>query len=367
MTDRLEELRARIAEVDRRILRLVADRLALVREIGVAKRDAGLPVRSYGAEAEVMARYRDLARGLGVDDHLAERIAHQLIGAAVRLQEESQPQRGERTQRILIVGGAGKMGRWLASFFGAQGQAVTTLDPAGEVEGCATASDLESAARASHHVILATPLGPGREVLRQTLALRPSALVTDIFSLKSHVADLLSAAARHGLRVASLHPLFGPGVRTLSGRVMAVCDCGNRAAADQAAALFADTALTITRIPLGEHDAFMQYVLGLSHLTAILFFTTLANSGRSYADLAAMASTTFHKEARTAAEVARENPYLYYEIQHLNRHSAELFALLRESLARIEKAALSPDPARFAALMDAGRRFFPDVVPPDLG
>jgi chorismate mutase/prephenate dehydrogenase len=145
-----------------------------------------------------------------------------------------------------------------------------------------------------------------------------------------------------------------------------VCDCGNRDATADAAALFTDTALTITRIPVALHDELMQYVLGLSHLVAILFFTTLARSGRSYADLSQVASTTYLKEARTAAEVARESPGLYYEIQRLNRHSGELFALVRSCLAEIERAALADDGTAFSELMQAGQTFFPESLPADL-
>jgi prephenate dehydrogenase len=128
-----------------------------------------------------------------------------------------------------------------------------------------------------------------------------------------------------------------------------------------------DTALTITRLPVARHDEYMQYVLGLSHLVAILFFTTLARSGRSYTELSQVASTTFLKEARTAAEVSRESASLYFEIQRLNRHSAELFALVRACLSEIEAGALAGDGARFEELMRQGRAYFPASLPAELG
>ena len=367
MTPRLDELRARIADVDASLVNLVATRLSLAREVGDAKRAAGLPVRNYAAESEVLARFHALAARAGLDDRLAERFSQLLIGEAVRTQESDIAAGGAPGQRILIVGGAGKIGRWLADFFASQGHGVTTLDPAGSVPGFPAATDLSAAVRAADTVIVTTPLAVGHDVLGRILALAPRALVADAFSLKSHVLDLLEGAGRRGQRVASIHPLFGPGARTLSGRVMAVCDCGNRNAADDAAALFTDTALTITRIPVALHDELMQYVLGLSHLVAILFFTTLARSGRSYADLSQVASTTYLKEARTAAEVARESPGLYYEIQRLNRHSGELFGLVRSCLAEIERAALADDAVAFGELMRAGRAFFPESLPADLG
>ena len=367
MTASLDELRARIAEVDAALVNLVATRLALAREVGDAKRAAGLPVRNYATESEVLTRFHALAARAGLDDRLAERFSQLLIGEAVRTQETDIPAGGSPGRRILVVGGAGKIGRWLAAFFASQGHRVTTLDPAGAVPGFPCATELSGAVRAADAVIVTTPLAVGRDVLARILALEPRAVVADAFSLKSHVLDLLEEAGRRGLPVASIHPLFGPGARTLAGRVMAVCDCGNPGAADEAAALFADTALTITRLPVAQHDALMQYVLGLSHLVAILFFTTLSQSGRSYADLSQVASTTYLKEVRTAAEVARENPGLYYEIQRLNRHSGDLFTLVRSCLAEIERAALADDDAAFTELMRAGRAFFPESLPAELG
>jgi prephenate dehydrogenase len=65
--------------------------------------------------------------------------------------------------------------------------------------------------------------------------------------------------------------------------------------------------------------------------------------------------------------VARESPGLYYEIQRLNRHSGELFGLVRSCLAQIERAALADDAAAFGELMHAGRAFFPESLPADLG
>ena len=367
MTEGLDGLRARIAAVDARIVALVAERLALVRDVGAAKRTEGLPVRSYATETDVLDRLRRLASERGLDERVADALGGVLIGESVRAQEEAHPSPAAPTQRILLVGGAGKMGRWLARFFAVQGHEVITFDPAGPVPGLPSVDDLTDGVRAADAVLVATPLAAGAHVLADILALRPRALVADIFSLKSHVVDLLRGAAGRGLRVASLHPLFGPGVRTLSGRVLAVCECGDPGAADAAAALWGDTALTITRLPLAHHDRYMVYVLGLSHLSAILFFTTLARSPHSYAELARLASTTFLKEARTAAEVARESPHLYHEIQHLNDHSAALFADVREALAEIEAAALDADPRRFVACMERGRGFFTDSLPLDLG
>jgi len=367
MAKDLTDLRARIAALDTEIVRLAAERFALVREVGETKRVQGLPVRSFTAEADVIARYRASAKDRGLPEGFAERLALQIIAGAVQLQEESLPgSRPAASRRITIVGGAGKMGRWLAGYFAGQGHEVAIQDPAGEVEGFPSQSNLEEAVRDAEIVVLATPLGSGRAVLQKVLALETKGVVADIFSLKSHVMDLLRNAAAQGRPVTSLHPLYGPDVRTLSGRTLAVCDCGHAGATEEATALFQDTALTITLIPVERHDEIMQYVLGLSHLVSILFFTTLTESGVPFATLEPMASTTFHKQMRAAASVANESPQLYYEIQKLNRHSAELFERVRDSLAQIEQAVRANGSAPFTGIMNRGREYFPSVLPQEL-
>jgi prephenate dehydrogenase len=115
-----------------------------------------------------------------------------------------------------------------------------------------------------------------------------------------------------------------------------------------------------------RHDEYMQYVLGLSHLTSILFATTLARSGYAFGELSAVASTTFIKQARTAFEVVCENAEMYGEIQRLNRHSKELYQLVRESLAALESGTLGDDPAALSRIIIGARDYFPAEVPRDL-
>jgi len=371
MPDEVTGLRERIAALDQSILRAAAERLDLAAQVGIAKHESGLPIRSYQTETAVLARYRAGADQLGVDRQFAESLGMVLISEAVRRQERGRLETEAADaatpvgRQILIVGGAGKMGRWLVRFFIEQGHDVAVLDPGGSVKGARSIERLEDG-MAFDVILLAMPLSKGPEVLRAVLSCEPSGLIVDISSLKSHLLNDLRAGVARGLRLASLHPLFGPGVQTLAGRVMAVCDCGHSEAADEAASLFESTSLTISRMSVERHDEYMQYVLGLSHLTSILFATTLARSGYAFGELSAVASTTFIKQARTASEVVCENAEMYGEIQRLNRHSKELYQLVRESLAALESGTLGDDAAALSRIIIGARDYFPAEVPRDL-
>ncbi len=64
----------------------------------------------------------------------------------------------------------------------------------------------------------------------------------------------------------------------------------------------------------------------------------------------------------TAVEVVNENPSLYFEIQNLNPHSAEVAELLGKAVREMQDAAISSraDRAEFERLMLAAREYFGD-------
>lgn len=362
MSSEVEEeltcLRRRIADLDRQILDLAAQRLETSRLVGEVKRRGGLPIRDFRVEVEVLGRAREQAGRLGLDPGLAEDLVRRLIAAALETQREGSESgnRPEATQRVLVVGGAGRMGSWLCRFFAAQGHRVALSDP-GSGDGAFPNLPLREAAPQAEVVVLATPLGQTPALLREVLELAPQALVFDICSLKADVSPVLREAATAGRQVASLHPMFAPEATLLAGRALLVCEVGCPEATRQARDLFADTALGLYEVPLEEHDRLMACLLNLSHAVNLQFALALARSGADFRILGRIASTTFARQIATTAEVAGENPGLYYEIQHFNRHTPEVFDLLAQSLSDLGRAAMAPESAGFESLMAEARDY----------
>ncbi|MBS2033711.1 prephenate dehydrogenase/arogenate dehydrogenase family protein [bacterium] len=351
----LDELRQQVAHLDREILEKIAERLRTSRSIGEAKRRAGLPIRDFRVEASVMQRARQSASELGFDPGLAESVLESLIEAAVATQVAHQPvtHKGD-LQRILILGGAGRMGAWLRQFLAGQGHTVASCDPSGgEFRDLASAS-----AESWDVVVLSTPLAMLPETLGQALDLPGQPLIFDIGSLKSHLVADLQAAAAAGHRVTSLHPMFAPGTVILTGRSVLVCDAGNALATQQACDLFRETAVSLCPVPLDQHDQVMGALLGLSHTINLLFGQALKQLGLGFERLGPIASTTFAKQAKTAAEVAAENPELYHQIQHLNQCTPQVYEAMQTSLERLRGAALSPEAEPFLQLMGECRAYF---------
>jgi chorismate mutase/prephenate dehydrogenase len=354
----LAERRAELAQLDRTILDLVARRQSLVSEIGRLKEAAGLPTRDYAQEKEVASRAQAAATQLGLPSDLANQLVQLLIRSSLKVQEQHRVQaRGTGTgARALVIGGAGKMGRWLARFMASQGYAVEIADPSGTVDEFPHHPDWKELDLDHDLIAVAAPLRASARILEALAEVRPRGVVFDIGSLKSPLRTALYALRNAGVRVTSIHPMFGPDTELLSGRHVIFIDLGVPEATDRVRELFASTMATRVDMDLDSHDRLVAYILGLSHALNIAFFTALAESGEEAARLAQLSSTTFDAQIEVARRVASENPHLYFEIQALNDFGLSALQALRDAVERLHTIVAGRDEEAFAALMQQGER-----------
>ena len=356
----LEELRRQLDTLDGELLALIAKRQAMGREVAAAKRATGYPTRDYQREREVILGVRARAEALGLPGELAEDVLRLLIRSSLTTQEQARvaAQGAGSGRRALVIGGAGKIGAWFAQFLASQGYAVEVADPRAEPQGGGgVRRDWRDGPLDHELVVVATPLGTTDTILRELAVLRPPGVVFDVGSLKSPLRTGLKALADAGVRVTSLHPMFGPDTELLSGRHVIFIDLNAGDALERARALFAPTMVEQVVMGLDEHDRLIAYVLGLSHAVNIAFFTALARSGEAAPRLVQMSSTTFDAQFDIASAVAQESPELYFEIQRLNEYGAESLNALAQAVDSLRSAVQSGDAARFRALMHAGREY----------
>ncbi len=350
----LDALRARIQQLDADLMKLVAARMETAKAIGRQKKRDGIPLRDWNVERQVLDRTTRQAQELGLPQ-LAVRALMQLLIATSRDEQERisySTYRGA-AENILIIGGAGKMGQWFVDFFGNQGHRVGVYDPAAEERGAAPADALKGTSCA----LIAAPLDAVPAVLDQLVAAEYDGVVFDIASLKSHLKPAIERAIGAGLAVTSIHPMFGPDTRVLSDQVVCICDCGHAEAARKVEGFFADTAATRVRLSLDKHDRIVSYVLGLSHLTNIVFTKVLMAGGMPFEEINRVGSTTFHSQMITTGTVIREDPELYYAIQKQNPYSAELRETFKRELQLISDWISGGDSRSFGEMMRAGRKW----------
>src|SRR6187200_976072 len=165
----LEDLRRRINELDRQILELVGKRQETSREVARAKRATGQATRDYNREKEVLLAAREAGRQYGVSPQLAENILRLLIRSSLTTQEQASvaAQGAGSGRTALVIGGAGKMGRWFAEFMASQGFAVQIADPAGAPAGFSHIADWRASPLTEDFIVIATPLGTTDRILRE--------------------------------------------------------------------------------------------------------------------------------------------------------------------------------------------------------
>jgi len=363
----LEDLRQHLNDLDARLLELVADRQQTSREIARVKRATGHATRDYEREREVIMGAREQAAALGVSPDLAETFMRLLIRSSLTTQERASvvAHNAGTGQRALVIGGAGKMGRWFAEFMQSQGYEVEISDTSpATLAGTPLANvprvDWHASDLAHDFIVVATPLSGTDAVLRELALRRPAGVVFDLGSLKSPLRGGLMALRSHGVKVTSLHPMFGSDTELLSGRHVIFVDLGVPEALARARELFAPTMVERVVMGLDEHDRLIAYVLGLSHALNIAFYNALADSGEDAPRLAKLSSTTFDAQLDVATKVAQDSPDLYFEIQSLNDYGAESLEKLAQAVEQLRTAVLSQDRAAFKALMLRGRDYLED-------
>src|SRR5947199_10564613 len=131
MTDPgLDALRERIRQLDLELLARAAERVRLARQVGEIKRRQSLPTVDYAQEKVVLDRARAIAAEQGLDPRVAADLFAGLVRASVTAQEEENVRTAAvgAGKRAVVVGGAGRMGRWLGRFLSAQGYILDALD-----------------------------------------------------------------------------------------------------------------------------------------------------------------------------------------------------------------------------------------------
>jgi len=358
----LDDLRQRLNDIDRQLIGLVAERKAVSEQVAQVKRSTGRPVRDYEREREVILGVRAIAAERGVSPELAEQMLRLLIRSSLTTQEHASvvAHGAGSGRRALVIGGAGKMGGWFVSFLASQGFQVEVADPSPAPPGEVRVADWRTTDLRHDVIVVATPLGATDAILKDLALRRPPGVIFDVGSLKSPLRAGLLALKSHGLKVTSVHPMFGPDTELLSGRHVIFVDLGHAGALASARELFAHTMAEQVVMSLDDHDRLIAYVLGLSHALNIAFFTALAESGEAAPKLARMSSTTFDAQLDVASRVAQESPDLYYEIQSLNDYGAESLEALSQAVERLRTSVLKQDYATFVALMRRGRDYLED-------
>jgi len=351
----LKSLRERMRLLDLELVALAAQRVVLAKRVGEIKRRQGISTVDYAQERAVLDRARSAARERGLDPRVAEDLFTRLIRVSVSAQAEDRIRSLAlgAGKSAVVVGGAGRMGRWLWHFLTALGYTTGVIDPVAAPDDDAWA---RRALPSAELIVCSVPPAVIAKLYDEFAANPPAGMVVDIASIKTPVIGPIRTLRGAGVRVASIHPMFGPSAVLLRDADVVICDTGDAEATAIVERLFQPTTARLVHLPLADHDRIMADLLSLAHATAIAFALSVPQTEHP------VRSTTFQALEALAAAVVRESPEVYYEIQAGNPHSMEALERLRLAIDRIVTTIRGRDSRGFQLLFDEGRRRTPETT-----
>lgn len=350
----LVQYRDDIDAIDAGILDLLVQRTRIVEEVAEHKHALGMPVYVPEREAEKSARFREQAEHLGMDGEWAEDFLRLIMAASRQAQSQAGrfPSATPEPRTVLIVGGAGRMGRLYGHMLGASGHRVRILDRDDW-------SRLDERSRDVDLVLVTVPIDQTETVIERLAGHLPAEAV--LADLTSHKAGPLQAMlAAHPGPVVGLHPMHGPDIPGLS-RQLLICCPGRKA--EQADWFLAQARLWGMRIQTStarEHDRAMDLVQGLRHFVAFLHGSFMRRHQLEPDRVLECSSPVYRAELMMTGRIFAQDSALYADIVFGSEDRRRLLLDFLGHHQRLAEIVEAGDREAFIREFESIRAFFGD-------
>ena len=287
----LNPLREKIDQVDRELIALLSERLKLVAEVGKVKSEHGIPVYAPEREKAMIEARRTEAETQGVPADLIEDVLRRVMRESYANENKHGfKQVNPNIQKIVIVGGLGKLGRLFNRFLSLSGYQVVSLDQNDWVQA-------ETILAGADLVLVCVPINKTLETIERLQPfLTEKMILADLTSVKAQ--PLQKMLKVHQGAVVGLHPMFGPDTQSLAKQVV-VC-CHGRGAEQYEWLL--------------EHDHAMTYIQALRHFSTFMFGLHLSEQPIKLEQLLALSSPIYRLELAMIGRLFAQDGALYADI-----------------------------------------------------
>lgn len=262
--------------------------------------------------------------------------------------------------KIAIIGGAGKMGKWLAGFLQKEEYEIMVSDinkdaltALQESLGVTAVSNSKAMAEADV-VLLAVNIDSFEEAVKEISPyVRPGQIILDVTSIKEQPVELMHKYLEKAL-VLGTHPLFGPGAKDAASQnfVLTPTNETEAALAQKVMSYLQKHNARVTLMTPRKHDEMMAVVLGLAHFISIVAADTLAEIGKQ-SQLKAIGGSTFRVLTTLVESVVSEDPELYATLQMKLPYVTEVEELFQMHAAKWADIVKNKDRQTFITQMTA--------------
>jgi chorismate mutase/prephenate dehydrogenase len=325
--DKLESLREEIDGIDRQIVKLASKRLEIVDDVVSLKKSHNIPVYHPAREEYLISKRRSQGREIGLNPDFVEEIFRLIIRQSRIKQTRDFASKGIRPgAKVLIVGGAGEMGKYFHRYFSEAGYEVRIL-------GRHDWENVDRLCRDLHLAILSVPIDQTPELAKKLGRHLPEdCVLTDLTSIKC--APLKAMLEAHAGPVVGLHPLFGPTPSTMDKQIVVATAGRDEKACQWVLDQFVAWGTVIVKASAEEHDEIMMLVQTLRHFATFAFGQFLARRRADIRRTLDFSSPIYRLELGMVGRLFAQDASLYSEIIFASPERREL---LKDYLKSVNK------------------------------
>jgi len=264
--------------------------------------------------------------------------------------------------KVAVLGSRGGMGSFFSRYFVSKGHDVVGYDPRESPTpslGARLAGSNEEAVTGREVVLVGVPIDATLRVVKEILPhLKRRATIVEITSVKSGILPRLRSiiGRRRGVRLLSVHPLFGPTLRQTAGMKIAVLTVNGNPSLKLAKRVFPDANL----IPIGpkEHDREIAVVLSLTHLANLAYAAVVAKHSKARV-FRELASPTARMQLTLSESVLAQDPSLYSYLDVENPFSLDVLKSFASEVGELKEMVMKHDRRGYESKFERLSKSFP--------
>lgn len=342
-------LRQQIDQLDSQLVELLAKRAAVTAEVGRVKQQYALPLYVPEREQALIKARRQQAEKAGVSADLIEDVLRRVMRESYQTQEAGFVCCRKSGDKVVVVGGAGALGKRFVSLFQRSGYLVEVL----EQDNWHQAKDMVQGAAL---VLIAVPIAVTEQVIAQLPELGADTVLADLTSTKT--GPLSAMLAKHSAAVVGLHPMFGPDISNIAKQVVVVSHGRDAEKYQWLIQQFKVWGAVLTEKSAQQHDELMQLIQAMRHFSSLVYGVHLAEEKADLQQLLELSSPIYRLELAMVGRLFAQNAELYADIMLSSSAVTGLLQRYQHRFNQLSHLLAAGDKVGLMAEFAKGQQFF---------
>ncbi|MBT3464147.1 prephenate dehydrogenase/arogenate dehydrogenase family protein [archaeon] len=240
--------------------------------------------------------------------------------------------------KIGIIGGNGSMGKWFSNFFSNLGHDVIISD-------LGTKLSNKDVVEQSDVIIISLPMQIAPKIVKEISKFtKENQLIIDITALKEEIVEKLLKTKSE---IVSIHPLYGPSLKSISGQTVVVCDVRTDKWNGWIEKILKKEGAKIKEATPKKHDKMMSVIQGLTHFSLISLGHALKELDIDIDESLQYTSPIYKIRLEMVGRILNQNPVVYSDIAINNKNSKDILSVMMKSMDELKKIINNKDSEGF--------------------